>query len=399
MYPDLSYLFHALLGTAPDNWLSIFKTFGFFLAISFIASAIVFSIELKRKAREGVYQPDVVTIKEGAPAKFPEILINALVGFLLAGKGWYAYQHYETFRHEPASVILSGKLEWIPAIIGAALLGGFTWWDGQRRKKAEPVTRTVKVYPHDRISELTVWAAVGGILGAKLFDLVDNWDSFLNDPIGSLTSGGGLAFFGGLVLGFIAVVSYMYRHKIPFWPTADAVAPALATGYGMGRIGCQLSGDGDWGIVNPHPKPGWMQFLPDWMWSFTYPHHVLNTPHTDPVPSVGIENCSWDYCYQLSQAVYPTPFYEILMMSVVVGILWSLRKKFRIQGMLFFVYLALISVERFLIEKIRVNVVHEFWGIKMTQAEIISVVLFLIAVAGAIYLTQKDKSNTKSRTA
>jgi prolipoprotein diacylglyceryl transferase len=393
MYPDLSYLFHGLIGTAPDNWLSIFKTFGFFLAIAFLASAIVFSIELRRKAREGVYQPDRVTITEGAPAGIVEIAMNALVGLLLGGKGWYAAQHFESFRHDPASVILSGKIEWIAGIVGAVALGGLTWWDAHRRQKATPVVREVNVYPHDRISELTVWAAVGGIVGAKLFDLFDNWESFLNDPIGSLTSGGGLAFFGGLVLGFLAVVAYMYRHKIPFWPTADAVAPALATGYGVGRIGCQLSGDGDWGIVNTAPKPGWMGFLPDCMWSFTYPHHVLNTPHTDPVPSVGIENCTWDYCYQLSQPVYPTPLYEILMMAVVIGILWMLRKRIKIQGMLFYVYLALIAIERFIIEKIRVNVSHDILGIKMTQAEVISVLLFLIAAVGAGYLWRKEQAN------
>lgn len=386
MYPDLSYLFHGLIGTAPDNWLSIFKTFGFFLAIAFLASAIVFSIELKRKAAEGIYQPDKVSVTTGAPATVTEILMNAFVGLLLGGKGWYGFVHYAEFRHDPASVILSTKISWLAGLLGAAALGGLTWWDAHRNRKDTPETRLLSVFPHDRISEITIWAAVGGILGAKLFDLMDNWSSFLEDPIGTLTSGGGLAFFGGLVLGFIAVVSYLYRHKIPFMPTADAVAPALATGYGVGRLGCQLSGDGDWGIVNNAAKPGWMQFLPDWMWAYRYPHHVLNTPHTDPVPSVSMDNCSWEYCYQLSEPVYPTPFYEIMMMAVVIGILWAIRKRFKVQGMVFFIYLCLIAVERFIIEKIRVNVVHDVLGMKLTQAEIISIVLFLIGVAGIVAL-------------
>ncbi|MEI6409856.1 MAG: prolipoprotein diacylglyceryl transferase family protein [Bacteroidota bacterium] len=393
MYPDLSYLFHGLIGTAPDNWLSVFKTFGFFLAIAFLASAVVFSIELKRKATEGYYQPDKVSVTDGAPASMTEILMNALVGLLLGGKGWYGFVHYTEFRHDPASVILSTKMSWLAGLLGAAALGGLTWWDAQRNRKQTPETRILSVYPHDRISEMTIWAAAGGILGAKLFDIMDNWSSFIEDPIGTLTSGGGLAFFGGLVLGFIAVVSYMYRHKIPFMPTADAVAPALATGYGVGRMGCQLSGDGDWGIVNNAPKPNWMGFLPDWMWAYRYPHHVLNTPHTDPVPSVSIDNCSWDYCYQLSEPVFPTPFYEILMMSVVIGILWAIRKRFKIQGMLFFVYLCLIAVERFIIEKIRVNVVHDVFGFKLTQAEIISIVLFAIGVAGIVVLKVRDRKS------
>jgi phosphatidylglycerol:prolipoprotein diacylglycerol transferase len=385
MYPDLSYFFHALFGSSPDNWLSIFKTFGFFLAISFLVSAYVFAVELHRKAKQGLYKPSVVKVVEGAPASWSEIALNALAGLILAGKGMYAYQHYAEFRLDPAAVILSGKLQWPAAILGALALGGLTWWEAWRKRKPQPVEVTKQLWPHDRISELTVWAAVGGILGAKVFDLFDNWEYFLKDPVGSLTSGGGLAFFGGLVMGFVAVVTYMYRHNIPFRPTADAVAPALVAGYGVGRIGCQLSGDGDWGIVNNAPKPDWMGFLPDWMWAFRYPHHVLNTPGTAPVPSVPIEGCSWQYCMQLSEPVYPTPFYETLMMLLIFGILWALRKRISTMGTLFFIYLALIAVERFIIEKIRVNVVHKVAGIDMTQAEIISVILFLIGLGGIWY--------------
>jgi phosphatidylglycerol:prolipoprotein diacylglycerol transferase len=392
MYPDLSYLLHDLIGTQPDNAMSMLKTFGFFLAIAFIVSAVVFQIELKRKAREGFYTPTSVSITTGLPATWGEVLSNAIVGLILGGKGLYAYQNYDAFRHDPASVILSSKMDWIGAVIGAALLAGITYFDGQRRKKEKPETKILQIYPHDRISEMTVAAAVGGILGAKIFDLFDNWQSFLEDPLGSLASGGGLAFFGGLVLGFVAVVYYIWKHKIPFWPTADAVAPALTAGYGVGRIGCQLSGDGDWGIVNAAPKPGWMSFLPDWMWAYKYPHNVLNTEFTDPAPSVPINGCKWDYCMELSQAVYPTPFYEVLMMSAVFAILWALRKRLKVPGMLFFVYLGFIAVERFLIEKIRVNVVHDVLGMKLTQAEIISIVLFLISVGGAVWLWRKRAS-------
>ena len=362
------------------------------LAMAFLASAVVFYAELKRKAQEGFYQPTKTTLTEGAPATWGEIASNALVGLLLGGKGGYVFQHFLDFRQDPASVILSSKMNWPAALIGAALLGGLTWWEAQRKKKTEPVTKEALIWPHDRINEMTVAAAIGGILGAKIFDIFDNWESFVDDPIGTLTSGGGLAFFGGLVLGFIAVVAYMYRHHIPFWPTADAVAPALTAGYGVGRIGCQLSGDGDWGIVNTALKPGWMSFLPDWMWAYRYPHHVLNTQYTDPVASQPIPYCPWDYCMELSQPVFPTPFYEILMMSVVFAILWYLRKRLKISGMLFFVYLALIATERFLIEKIRVNVVHDVFGMRLTQAEIIAIGLFVVSVGGMVYLWKKKRN-------
>lgn len=389
MYPDLSYLFHALIGTEPDNWLSIFKTFGFFLAIAFLVSAVVFSAELRRKARGGFYVPTTTTIIEGQPAAVSEIVVNALVGLLLLGKGAYAYAHFESFRTDPASALLSLKMNWGAGLLGAILLAGMTWWDAHRKRKPQPVEREVHLWPHDRISEMTVWAAIGGIGGAKLFDIFDNWDSFVQHPLDTLLSGGGLAFLGGLILGFVAVVAYMYRQRIPFWPTADAVAPALTAGYGVGRIGCQLSGDGDWGIVNAAPKPGWMGIFPDWMWSFQYPHHVLNTVRTEPVLSMPIEGCQWDYCLQLSQPVYPTPFYEIVMMSLIFGILWALRKRVQVTGMLFFIYLCLIAIERFLIEKIRVNVVHDVLGMRLTQAEIISILIFLTGLGGIYYVWKK----------
>jgi len=392
MYPDLSYLAHALFGTSPDNALSVFKTFGFFLAIAFLASAVVFNIELRRKAQEGFYRPVTVHIQDGMPATLGEVLANALVGLIMFGKGAYAWQHFSEFKADPASVILSAKMSWVAGLLGALVFAGLTWWDAHRKRAAQPVERDVQVWPHDRLSEMTVWAAVGGIVGAKLFDVFDNWESFLKHPAETLLSGGGLAFFGGLVLGFIAVVSYIFRHRIPFWPTADAVAPALVAGYGVGRIGCQLSGDGDWGIVNNSPMPGWMSFLPDWMWAFRYPHNVLNTPYTDPVGSTPIEGCQWEYCLQLAQPVYPTPFYEVMMMAAVFGILWTLRKRVKITGMLFFIYLALIAVERFCIEKIRVNVSHDVFGISLTQAEIISILLFIVSIAGMIYVARKGRS-------
>lgn len=392
MYPDLSYFAHALFGTEPDNWLSIFKTFGFLLALAFLASAIVFYHELKRKAESGAYVPSRVTVTDGLPASPVEIGMNALVGLLLGGKGGYAVQHFAEFRGDPAAVILSDKMAWLPALIGAVLLAAFTWWESNRRRLAVPLSREVQLWPHDRISELTVWAAVGGVVGAKFFDVFDNWEDFLQAPARVLLSGGGLAFFGGLVLGFIAVVAYMYRQKIPFLPTADAVAPALTVGYGVGRIGCQLSGDGDWGIVSG-PKPGALAWLPDWMWSSTYPHNVLKDPGTAPVPSIPIEGCHWDYCLQLAEPVFPTPLYEVLMMVLVFAILWSLRKRLTVPGLLFFIYLGLIAVERFLIEKIRVNVEHDVLGIPMSQAEIISVCLFLISVGGSLWAWQRARRN------
>ena len=146
------------------------------------------------------------------------------------------------------------------------------------------------------------------------------------------------------------------------------------------------------------PKPGWLSWLPDWMWASKYPHHVLNTPHTDPTPSVPIEGCDWNYCMELSQPVYPTPVYEILMMAAIFGIIWTLRKRLPIPGMLFGVYLCFAAIERFLIEKIRVNVVHEIWGMRLTQAEIISIFLFLIGLGVIFYVRRRHAGSADEQT-
>ena len=83
MYPDFSYLMHGLVGSEPDNWLSVFKTFGFFLAIAFLVSAVVYYLELRRKARQGFFTPVRATVVEGKPATATEIAMNGLLGLIL----------------------------------------------------------------------------------------------------------------------------------------------------------------------------------------------------------------------------------------------------------------------------------------------------------------------------
>lgn len=384
MYPDLSYLFHDLLGTQPDNWLGIFKMFGFVLALAFLASAFFYFIELKRKAEEGIFTFSTEKIIDGAPASWFDLASSCLVGAIVGGKILYARAHFSDFQTDPAAIILSKKMDWMGAAIGLVLLGGFAFWDSWRRRKTVPVEREIQVWPHHLISEMTVWAAVGGILGAKIFDMLDNWESVQANPWESLASGGGLAIYGGLFGGAATVISYILYKKIPLLPAMDACAPALIMGYAVGRVGCQLSGDGDWGIVNTAPKPGWMSWLPDWMWAWNYPQNVLNDG--DPIPG-----CIGHYCSQLAQPVFPTPFYETMLSLVIFGILWSLRKRIRIPGILFMVYLILNGFERWWVEKIRVNVKHDWFGIQLTQAELVAAMLFLGGILGIVILWWRAK--------
>ena len=387
MYPDLSYIVHALIGIGPDNALSIVKTFGLLLILAFLASAFVFRLELIRKEKEGLIKPSQEEIVEGKKATPAEIAINALIGFLLGFKLLYITGHFAEFQSDTAGGILSGKGSVIGGILGAVLLGDWKWWDSNRRALPKPRKKTVLVHPYERVGDITIVAAVSGIIGAKLaalFESTENIQAFLADPMGQLLSGSGLAIYGGLILAFITVYLYVRKKGIKPIHVMDAVAPALITGYGVGRIGCQLSGDGDWGVVNLADPPSWW-FLPDSFWATTYPHNVLH----DGIP---IEGCTWEYCNQLAQPVYPTPIYEVFMSLVIFAILWSLRKRIKVPGVLFFVYAILIAVERLLIEQIRVNPDISMFGMKATQAEFISGALLLLGTVAIGILVYRHQS-------
>jgi len=163
----------------------------------------------------------------------------------------------------------------------------------------------------------------------------------------------------------------------------DSAAPGLILAYGVGRIGCQLAGDGDWGIVNTHPKPTWW-FFPDWTWAFNYPHNVIQE-------GVQIPECVGRFCYQLAQPVYPTPLWETTIAIIIFFFLWSIRKKIQTPGMLFSIYLILNGIERFFMEEIRVDIKYHFLGMTATQAQIIAVAMIVLGIAGII-LSRRRRS-------
>ena len=156
MYPDLSYFFHDLFGTTPDNWTSIFKTFGLFLVLAILSAAYILFIELKRKEKVGLLKPGTMTVVEGKPASIGEILSNALFGFILGFKLLYIFQNFSEFQADAGGVVLSAKGNWLGGVIGAILVAGWKYWDGQKRKKDPPLEKTVPVWPHERIGDITL---------------------------------------------------------------------------------------------------------------------------------------------------------------------------------------------------------------------------------------------------
>ena len=198
--------------------------------------------------------------------------------------------------------------------------------------------------PVDWAYEILFAALIGGVVGARAYFLIDTGAEF---SLGNVFGGSGLTWYGGLLGGTAAVLAWAWWRGFLGVALLDMCGPALALGYAVGRLGCQISGDGDYGKVSGLP------------WAMGYPDGVVPT---DP----GVE-------------VQPTPLYETLTMGLVAWVLWRLRWRAR-PGVLFALYLLLAGLERFLVEFARRNP-EEALG--LTTAQWISLAMF---VAGAVWL-------------
>ena len=232
-----------------------------------------------------------------------------------------------------------------------------------REKGSKGKGRIVEASPSVLVGTITIIAIITGFVGAKVFHILENLGAFSRDPSAMIFSTGGFTFYGGLIVAGVALAFYLRRNQIAVADAADAFAPGLMIAYGIGRIGCHLAGDGDWGIVSDlSAKPDW---LPMWLWSETYPNNILGMDLS-------------------GQGVYPTSIYEFLLAALFFAILWGVRKHLFRGGWLFSLYLIFAGVERFLIEQIRVNTRFELLSMSVTQAEVISVLLVTLGGIGMI---------------
>jgi phosphatidylglycerol---prolipoprotein diacylglyceryl transferase len=204
--------------------------------------------------------------------------------------------------------------------------------------------------PVDWAYEMLFAALVGGLVGSRLDYLVQNWDKVSDDLLGNIFSGSGLVFFGGLAGGALGVIIWGLRRGVLNWQLADAAAVPVAVGYAVGRVGCQLSGDGDYGTRSNLP------------WAMSYPDGTVPT----------------------TNEVHPTPVYETFAMGIAALVLWHLRDRFA-PGVLIGIYLVIVGVERFLIELIRRNA-SVVAGLTLPQL----VSLGAIALGTALILTRRN---------
>ncbi|MEO1448187.1 MAG: prolipoprotein diacylglyceryl transferase family protein [Bacteroidota bacterium] len=388
MYPRISDLINDLLGT---NILLPIQSFGFFVALAFLAAYMALDREVVRKTKLGLFPTRKTKITTGGPIKETDILVNFLVFGLLGYILGMMFEDYTGFARDPQSAIKSafseGKGSFLWALILGLAGGGFRLYQYFQRKNDKPVTEEMEVGMREELGTITTIAFVAGILGAKVFHNLEYWDDFAANPVQALLSFDGLTFYGGLIVATFFIARHVIKKGGNAWVFADAIAPAMMLSYGVGRIGCQTAGDGDWGIVNSLPKPDGLSWLPDWMWAFKYPHNVLKAG--EPIPG-----CTGDYCMQLVDPVWPTPFYEIVMSLMIFAFLWAIRKRLPYIGQMTGIYLFFNGLERFWIEKIRVNSTYNIFGAEITQAEIISTVLMLGGITLFIIATYKWKWKT-----
>ena len=382
MYPNLYFLIRDIFGIQLSG-LQLVNTFGFFVALAFVGSGFVLHSELKRKEKLGEFIPIEEEVIVGAPATWGELATSVVFGFLFGYKLLGAFL-IEDALSNPQLFILSSQGSVGAGIGVAALMTYLKWREKDKVKLAVPEKKIYLVWPHDRVGDIVLQAALWGFIGAKIFHNLENLNDFAKDPIGSLIAFSGLTFYGGLIIATIAIIFYIKKYKISVIHFADAMAPTMLFAYAAGRIGCHMSGDGDWGIVNLHPKP--FSWLPDWAWAYQYPHNVVNEGER-------IAGCFGNYCNQLPLPVYPTTFYEIVGTFVLFLIMWSFRKKVSQPGILTGVYLVFAGVERLLIEQIRVNNKYEFLPFKPTQAELISVFLIIFGIVFLIKSKSWFKTN------
>lgn len=201
----------------------------------------------------------------------------------------------------------------------------------------------------DLASTILFAAAIGGLAGARILFIFEEWSNFLRSPWDFIFSGAGFTWYGGMLGGALAVTWVVRRKGIPWLRAADISAPALAIAYGIGRIGCHVAGDGDWGTVTDVP------------WAVAYTNAIIGWVH----PYTGMP-------YPAGVKVHPTSIYEFIQSILIFAVLWPLRKKSYPDGTIFWLYLILSGVARFVVEFWRVNPAV---GLGMTEAQWFSLIL------------------------
>lgn len=228
---------------------------------------------------------------------------------------------------------------WYGLLVALAVLaGGWLGLREARRKGIDP----------QKMQSLILWGLLGGLVGARLFHVVDRWDLYTGDPVSALyVWEGGLAIYGGLIGGVLAGLLYARLNGLPLWRVMDAAAPGLILGQGLGRLACIPNGDA---LGAPADVP----------WAFIYTNPASMVP-----PDL------------LGRPLHPYPVYELLFDFAVLGLLWKLRSVYKTDGPLFLTYVGVYAVGRFLLTFFRTE---QVWFLGLQEAQVVALALLVLTV-------------------
>ena len=369
-YPTISHFIESITGIFIP--LPI-QTFGFFIVSAFFAAQYFIKKEFLRLESIGILKSTPISNKENQFESILDYIINGLMSFLLGYKIIHVIKNYEFFAKKPQDILLSSDGN---ILLGVCFLIATSIYIYHGKQKINAI-EVKNILPSQLSWNFIFIAGISGIIGAKLFSVFEDIDYLIQDPLNALFSFSGLTFYGGFIFGALAVILYGKKYNIKITYLADTFAPSLILAYGIGRMGCHFSGDGDWGILsNMNIKPS---IIPEWMWGYNFPNNVIEVGEK-------IEGCVGMYCYQLPYLVYPTSLYESMFGIIAFLFLYNIKTYIKIPGVLFSIYLILNGMERFLIEIIRVTEKYTLFGLNLTQAQIIGLIIIFIGIGGVFYL-------------
>ncbi len=247
----------------------------------------------------------------------------------------------------------------------------------------------------DNAGTLLIIGLVCGIIGAKLLYIFAEWNHFVEDPVRMLFSPAGLIWYGGFAGGFIGMFYYIRKKRLPILQYLDMIGLGGMIGYAVGRLGCHFAGDGDYGIPTELPwgtiyangtvKPttaaaDYFARNPEAAEKWNYQELAGNIIDTDRFGAITE--------FDTTVAMHPTPVYEFIMGVIVFFLLWKFRTKLQPAGMVFSVYLLLMSIQRFVIEFWRLNPVV---ALGLSQAQLFSIVIFIAGLVMIYVLKQREK--------
>ena len=235
-------------------------------------------------------------------------------------------------------------------------------------------------YDPEYSSSIVIAAAVIGLVGSRLYAILDDLPAYLADPKTMIFSGSGFVFYGGMIGGILGAYLVSRWYRIGFAATMDMAAPALAIGQAIGRIGCQLAGDGDWGLPSTMP------------WAMAYPRAIVGW-NSETVLKLD-EHYRLVSGYFPGVRVHPAPVYETILYLGVFTILWSMRKTSYPPGRLIYWYLVLAGGARFFVEFVRINprVFYMF-----SEAQLIAFAMVVVGGIALILTREKDQAESGQR--